>query len=323
MKPWQHDHTFGQDERKQGETRTLVVVALTGVTMVLEVVAGLVYGSMALLADGLHMASHATALTISMAAYIYARKFARDERFVFGTGKVNSLAGYTGAILLAVFAFLMSWESVERLISPVPIAFNQAFLVAIVGLLVNGLSVWILGIDEDHTHDHSPETDTTPGTSHHHDQDHNLRSAYLHVLADTLTSFLAIFALLAGKYVGWIWLDPAMGIVGALLVARWSLGLLQSTSHVLLDRRGPSELRATIEECIEEHGGEIADLHLWAIAPGKFSLILSIVTDHPRSPAELRQLLPTDARLAHITIEIWDNRSYESPDKNDSEASHR
>ena len=240
MNPWEHDHTFGQDEKKPGETRTLIVVLLTAATMVLEIVAGIVYGSMALLADGLHMASHATALAIAMVAYVYARKFARDERFAFGTGKVNSLAGYTGAVLLALFALLMAWESVERLIEPVPIAFNRALLVAVVGLLVNGLSVWILGIESGHTHDHSHEDDTNNGDNHHHhDHDHNLRSAYLHVLADALTSLFAIFALLAGKYLRWNWLDPVMGIIGAMLVARWSLGLLRTTSRILLDRQGP------------------------------------------------------------------------------------
>ena len=230
MNPWEHDHTFGQDEKKPGEVRTLIVVLLTAATMVLEIVAGIVYGSMALLADGLHMASHATALAIAMVAYVYARKFARDERFAFGTGKVNSLAGYTGAILLAMFAMLMAWESVgsadcSRCRSPS----TRHCLWPFVGLLVNGLSVWILGVESGHTHE-SRSSKTTPLTiiSTHHDHDHNLRSAYLHVLADALTSFLAIFALLAGKYLGWNWLDPVMGIVGAVLVARWSLGLIEN-----------------------------------------------------------------------------------------------
>jgi cation diffusion facilitator family transporter len=314
LNPWEHDHTFGQDQKKPGEARTLTVVLLTAATMVLEIGAGIVYGSMALLADGLHMASHATALAIAMAAYVYARKFARDERFAFGTGKVNSLAGYTGAILLAMFAILMAWESVLRLMEPVSIAFNQALLVALVGLLVNGLSVWILGVEtghaHDHAHDHAHENDAGE-CDHHHD--HNLRSAYLHVLADALTSFLAIFALLAGKYLGWNWLDPVMGIVGAALVARWSLGLLATTSRVLLDRQGPGGLRASIETCIENQGDEIVDLHLWAIAPSSYSLVLSIVTDHPQSPADYRDLLPTDVRLAHVTIEVWQRRGDHSP----------
>ena len=304
MSPWDHDHTFGQDEKKPGEVRTLIVVLLTAATMVLEIVAGIVYGSMALLADGLHMASHATALAIAMAAYVYARKFANDQRFSFGTGKVNSLAGYTGAVLLALFAIVMAWESVERLVHPVTIAFNQALFVAVIGLVVNGLSVWILGVDSEHSHAHSHE-EHADESAHHHHHDHNLRSAYLHVLADALTSVLAIFALLAGKYLAWNWLDPVMGIVGAVLVARWSLGLLKTTSGVLLDRQGPAELRSLIKTCIERGGDQVVDLHLWAIAPGRYGLIVSIVSEQARSPAEYRALLPKDARLAHMSIEVW------------------
>jgi cation diffusion facilitator family transporter len=304
LNPWDHDHTFGQDEKKPGEVRTLIVVLLTAATMVLEIVAGIVYGSMALLADGLHMASHATALAIAMAAYVYARKFAKDERFSFGTGKVNSLAGYTGAVLLALFAIVMAWESVERLIQPLPIAFERALVVAVVGLLVNGLSVWILGVDSGHSHDH-PDENGTGESSHHHHHDHNLRSAYLHVLADALTSLLAIFALVAGKYLGWNYLDPVMGIVGALLVARWSMGLLRTTSSVLLDRQGPSQLRELITTTIENLGGEVTDLHLWMIAPGKYSLVLSIVANHQTSPVDYREALSHDPRLAHVTVEVW------------------
>jgi cation diffusion facilitator family transporter len=316
LNPWEHDHTFGQDEKKPGEARTLIVVLLTAATMVLEIAAGILYGSMALLADGLHMASHATALAIAMAAYIYARKFAKDQRFSFGTGKVNSLAGYTGAVLLALFAIVMAWESVERLIEPVPIAFNQALVVAFLGLLVNGLSVWILGVDSghshDHSHDHSHEDDGEESGHHHHD--HNLRSAYLHVLADALTSLFAICALLAGKYLGWNWLDPVMGIVGSVLVARWSLGLLGTTSSVLLDRQGPNHLRASIQDSVEHEGDEVADLHLWTIAPGKYSLVLSVVTDHPKSPADYRSVLPRDHRLTHVTIEVWARPVHSDPD---------
>lgn len=315
MTDWEHDHTFGQHEKRPGEVRTLIVVLLTAATMVLEILAGIVYGSMALLADGLHMASHATALAIAMVAYVYARKFARDERFAFGTGKVNSLAGYTGAILLAMFALLMAWESVERLLEPVQITFDQALLVAVVGLLVNGLSVWILGVESGHTHDQHHGSDVGDVMHDHsdsHDHDHNLRAAYLHVLADALTSLLAIVALLAGKYLGWNWLDPVMGIVGAVLVAKWSISLLRTTSRILLDRQGPSGLRATIAARIENLGDEVADIHLWAIAPEKYSLILSIVTDSSRSRVDYHEALPQDARLAHITIEVWQRKLMDS-----------
>jgi cation diffusion facilitator family transporter len=225
---WTHDHTFGQHRQMPGERRTLIVVAITATMMVVEITCGVLYGSMALLADGLHMASHAIALVIAYGAYVFARRYARDERFSFGTGKVNSLAGFTGAILLAGFALMMAWESVDRLFNPVMIRFNQAIVVAIVGLVVNAVSAVILGghghsHDQGHEHGHAHEDDHDHGHHHHHD-DHNLRSAYLHVIADALTSLFAIIALLGGKYLGLAWLDPVMGIVGATLVAHWSVG---------------------------------------------------------------------------------------------------
>ncbi|MBJ67376.1 MAG: cation transporter [Gemmatimonadetes bacterium] len=291
---WQHAHVFGQDEKKQGESRTLFVIVLTSAMMVLEIVAGLHFGSMALLADGLHMASHAAALGISAFAYVYARRHAHDERFSFGTGKVNALGGFTGAILLSFFTLFMVWESVERVLNPVSIAFNQAILVAVLGLLVNGISVWILGL---HSHDH--------GHSHDHSHDHNLRSAYLHVLADALTSFTAIFALLAAKYFGLVWMDPLMGIVGALMVARWSLGLLKSTGDVLLDRQGPEEMRTQIRDQIEgdESDVRIVDLHLWSIGPDIYAAIISIVADRPLTADQCRSRLDMGDTLVHVTIE--------------------
>ncbi|UCG73058.1 MAG: CDF family Co(II)/Ni(II) efflux transporter DmeF, partial [Chromatiales bacterium] len=217
---WRHDHVFDQDRKRSGEKRTLIVVMMTAVMMVIEIAAGLAYGSMALLADGLHMASHTAALGIALVAYIVSRRLAADHRFAFGVGKINSLAGFASAVLLLGFAVAMVTESVDRLINPLAIAFDQALIVAVVGLIVNGVSAWILmSTPHDHGHGHAHE---------HHD--HNLRAAYLHVLADALTSVLAIVALLAGKYFGAGWLDPMMGIVGACLVARWSLGLIRESS---------------------------------------------------------------------------------------------
>jgi len=303
-----HDHVFGQDQKRPGELRTLIVIVLTAATMVLEITAGLIFGSMALLADGLHMASHAVALAIAMFAYIYARRHAHDQRFSFGTGKVNSLAGFTGALLLAGFALIMAWESVARLISPVEIAFNQAIAVAVIGLIVNGLSVFILDVGDGHDHGHGHGHDHEHGHGHDHDHghhDHNLRSAYLHVLADALTSVLAIVALLAGKYWGWHWLDPVMGVVGALLVARWSVGLLRSTSRVLLDHQGPVSLRDAIHGKLEElPDTEIADLHLWQIGPGIYSLVLSVVSSDPQPPDFYKRRLSHLSGVAHITIEV-------------------
>jgi len=291
--PWQHEHTFGQDARKPGESRTMLVIALTAVMMAIEVAAGLAFGSMALLADGLHMASHAAALTITAVAYVYARRHAADERFSFGAGKVNALAGFTGAVLLAMFALMMAWESLGRILSPVGIAFNQAIAVAVVGLAVNGVSVLLLG------HDHGE------GAEDNHDHDHNLRAAYLHVLADALTSLLAIFALLAGKFLGLVWMDPLMGIVGAVLVARWSLGLLRATSGVLLDRQAPADIGDSIREAVERGSDAVvADLHIWSVGPGIYSVIVSVVTSAPKPPDHYKRLMPDHPRLVHRTVEV-------------------
>lgn len=285
---WQHDHSFDQGQVKAGETRTWLVIALTGSMMVVEIGAGMWSGSMALLADGLHMASHSAALAITAGAYFYARRHATDARFAFGTGKVNSLAGFTGAILLFAFALVMAWESVDRLANPVAIAFSEAILVAALGLGVNVVSAFLLDVDDEHSR-----------------HDHNLRSAYLHVLADALTSVLAIFALLSAKFLGLSWMDPVMGLVGAALVARWSWGLLGATSRVLLDYQAPTGLRREIRDAVEsERGNRVSDLHVWSIAPGRYAGIVSIVTHEPRAPDFYKRLLPEDGRLAHMTVEV-------------------
>jgi cation diffusion facilitator family transporter len=288
---WQHDHIFGQDQQRVGERRTLIVIAVTATMMVVEITTGILFGSMALLADGLHMGSHAGALLIALIAYVYARRHARDARFSFGTGKVNALAGFTGAVLLAVFALLMAWESFDRLLDPVPIAFNSAILVAVVGLVVNGGCALIL--DAGHSHDHD----------HHHD--HNLRSAYLHVIADALTSVLAIAALLTGKYLGWNWMDPVMGMVGAILVARWSIGLLRISAGVLLDHQAPAEVRDGITRALEtEDGDRVADLHVWSIGPGIWAAELVVVTDAPQAAEHYKALLPDELHLVHVSVEV-------------------
>ncbi|MCW8851248.1 MAG: CDF family Co(II)/Ni(II) efflux transporter DmeF, partial [Gammaproteobacteria bacterium] len=281
---WRHDHTFSQDQRRPGETRTLIVIAITAVMMTVELIAGVMYGSMALLADGLHMGSHAAALSITAFAYIYARRNARNSQYSFGTGKVNALGGFTGAVLLAIFALIMGFESIVRLLNPVEIVFNQAIFVAVLGLIVNGVSVFILGVD-DHGHDHDHHNHGhESGSHHHHHHDHNLKSAYLHVMADALTSVLAIIALLAAKYFGYIWMDPVMGIVGAVLVARWSYGLLGSTSGVLLDRQAPEVLQREIREILEaDEDTRVTDLHVWSIGPGIYSAQITLVGHRPLS----------------------------------------
>lgn len=296
-----HDHTFAQDQRKPGESRTLIVIVVTALMMVVEIFAGIHYGSMALLADGLHMASHAVALGITAFAYVYARRHARNRKFSFGTGKVNALGGFTGAVLLAIFALYMGFESVVRLINPVDIAFNQAITVAVLGLLVNGASVFILGVN-DHGHDHHPREHSD---HHHHHHDHNLKSAYLHVMADALTSLLAIVALLSAKYFGWVWMDPIMGVVGAVLVARWSYGLLGTTASVLLDRQAPKKLQRTIREAMERDGdSRVTDLHVWSIGPGIYSAQIALVAHNPATPDEYKGRIPKSAGLAHFTVEV-------------------
>lgn len=296
---WQHAHTFGQETKRPGETRTRVVIALTAVTMTVEIVSGLVFGSMALLADGLHMASHATALGINAFAYAYARRHAGNRRFSFGTGKVNALGGFTGAVLLATFAALMAWESVLRLAHPITITFNQAIFVAVLGLIVNGVSVFILDVGEDR-HEHR-------GHRHLHAHDHNLRSAHLHVMADALTSLLAIAALLGAKYLGLSWMDPAVGIVGAVLVAQWSVGLLRTTSDVLLDRQGPDRLSDGIKASIEaDQDSRVADLHVWAIGSGVYAAIVTIVASKPASPEEYKVRIPVNLGLAHVSVEVYE-----------------
>lgn len=296
LAPWSHAHAFGQAQRRPGERRTMIVIAITATMMVIEIIAGVSYGSMALLADGLHMASHTVALSVSAFAYIYARRHAHDPRYTIGTGKVNALGGFSGAVLLAGFALLMVWESGERFLNPVEIVFNQAILVALAGLMINGLSAFILTppSSKEHHHDHS---------DNHHD--HNLKSAYLHVIADALTSVLAIVALLMAKYAGMAWVDPAMGIVGAALVARWSFVLMHSTSCILLDRQGPESIRRKVREAIERDGdSKVSDLHLWSIGPGLYAVVLTVVASAPSTPEEYRLRLPEDPGLVHISIEI-------------------
>jgi len=300
-----HGHSFGQDKKRPGEQRTFIVIGITAIMMVVEITAGILFGSMALLADGLHMASHAAALSINAFAYVYARKNANNPVFSFGTGKVNALGGFSGAILLAVFALLMAWESSGRLIEPVEIIFNQAILVAVIGLIVNGISVFILGVHkDDHAHaDHSHDHDHNH--NHDHQHDHNLKSAYLHVLTDALTSVLAILALLAAKYFGFVWMDPLMGIVGAILVARWSIGLLRSTSAILLDKQVSQSLQGKIKYHIESDGdSQVADLHVWSIGPNIHAAIISVFTRHAWTSEDYKVRLPQDLGLEHISIEV-------------------
>jgi len=296
LSDWQHEHSFGTDARTHGERRTRWVVALTFTMMAVEVIAGMMFGSMALLADGWHMGTHAAALSVAVFAYTYARSHARDPRYSFGTGKVGALGGFASAVGLAVVALMVLGESLLRLASPVAIRFDEAICVAVVGLAVNVTCALLLREHGDLPH--------AEGGAHHH-RDHNLRAAYLHVLADGLTSLLAIFALGTGKLLGWTWMDPVMGIVGAIVIARWSYALLRDTSSVLLDAEVPEERRRVIRAAVEsEAGNRVADLHLWRVGPRHLAVIVSVVTHEPRDPAHYKRLLAPFGDLAHVTVEV-------------------
>jgi len=265
--------------------------------MIVEIAAGLAYGSMALLADGWHMGTHVAALAISVFAYRYARRHAHDARYTFGAGKVGVLGGFASAVALAVVALLMAIESVQRFFTPHAIQFNQAILVAGIGFLVNFVSALLLR--DRHTHEHGRES------AHSHQHDHNLRAAYLHVVADALTSLLAIVALLAGKFFGHVWMDPAMGIVGGLLIAKWSYGLLRDTGHILLDSTADPDLVSAMRGAVEsDSDNRVSDMHVWQIAPDKLAAIVSVVTHYPRPAEHYRDILAEFRELAHVTVEV-------------------
>lgn len=298
-----HDHVFVTGHEERSERRTLLVIALAAVTMVAEISAGLLFGSMALLADGWHMASHVAALGITYFAYRYARRHIANRRYSWGTGKVGSLAGYTSAILLALVAVLLAAESVHRLVHPIRIDYRPAILVAVIGLVVNLFSAWLLG-GHAHDHDHGAAgSDHGPAGHHHHD--HNLRAAYLHVVADALTSLLAIFALSAGIFFGLGWLDPLTGVFGAAVILWWSVGLARGASAILLDEEGSSTAADAIRSCLEgERDSEVVDLHLWRVGPTHFALIASLVTSAPKHPDHYKSLLREFEGLSHVTIEV-------------------
>jgi cation diffusion facilitator family transporter len=294
LEHWQHEHDFSV-LNEHGERRTLEVFLLTATMMIVEVAAGVIFGSMALLADGWHMGTHAAAFLITIFAYRYARKHAASPAFAFGTGKVSVLGGFASAVALAVVALVMLAESAQRLFNPHVIQFNEAIGVAVLGLSVNLISAFLL---QDH-HGHE-----VSNHHHHHHHDHNLKAAYLHVLADALTSVLAIIALLSGKYFGWNWLDPVMGIVGAAVITRWSYGLLRETGPVLLDESIDEQYKTLIRQRIEgDADNRVTDLHVWRVGPMHYAVILSLVTQYPKPPEYYKALLVDLDRLAHVTIE--------------------
>lgn len=290
-----HEHVFLGAAHEENARRTLWVVMLTVVMMVAEIAAGYVTGSMALLADGFHMATHAGALGIAAAAYAYAKRHARSPRYSFGTGKVGDLGGFASALILALVALGIGVESVIRLLEPTAVQFGTATLIAIVGLVVNIVSALLLGHGHSHGHDHE---------HHHHSNDNNLKSAYVHVLADALTSVLAIAALLAGRYLGWVWLDPVMGIVGAIVIARWAWSLMGVTAGVLLDQTD-EHVAAEIRERVEQPGdARITDLHVWRVGPDAHAAIVSVVGQASTDADSIRERLKPVHEVSHLTVEF-------------------
>lgn len=303
LKTWQHQHNFS-NQNQQGERNTLYVLLLTISTMFAEIIAGTVYGSMALLADGWHMGTHAAAFMITLFVYRYARKHKNNPKYAFGTGKVSVLGGFTSAIALGLVALIMAIESAVRLFSPEQIHFKEAILVAFVGLLVNIVSVFLL--KDHHSHDHKHHHhDNDHDHSHTEQHDHNLRAAYFHVMADALTSILAITALLLGSYLGLNWLDPVMGIVGALIISKWAWGLLTQTAPILLDKSIESEYKQKVINCIEQQSDhQVADIHIWSISADHYAAEITIVSHKPFAVEYYRKLLQPFSRLDHLTIEV-------------------
>ena len=301
LEPWTHRHLFLGAHHDEHARRTRWVVALTFAMMVVEIVGGLLTGSMALLADGLHMSTHAAAIGIATLAYGYARTHGHSERFVFGTGKVGDLAGFASAILLGVVAIGVAVESIRRVIAPVPLAFREALPIACVGLAVNLVSALLLHDEDDQGHDN------------------NLRSAYVHVLADAVTSVLAIGAILGVHFLGWAWLDPAMGLVGAGLIASWSLGLMRRAGSVLLDMSVDPSIADQIRTRVESGDVRISDLHVWRVGPGHHAAIVAMVTHEPTDCEQFRRALDGLAGLSHLTVEV--RRCAEAPGERDRAAS--
>ena len=300
--PFQHSHQFNEGN-PLAEKNTLRAVIITAAMMVVEIVGGYALNSMALLADGWHMSSHALALGVSAGAYALARRLATDRRFAFGTWKIEILGGYSSALLLGVVAVLMLVQSVEHLIHPAPIHYSQAIPIAVVGLLVNLLCAWLLKDGHSHSHDHG-HAHGHGGHAHHHDL--NLRSAYLHVVADAATSVLAILALVGGKYFHIAWLDPVMGIVGSILVAQWAVSLIKQSGRILLDADMDAPVVEEVRDVVAEKlpGTAISDLHVWRVGKGRYACILGLVTDQPLTAGVVRAHLAVHEELVHVTVEI-------------------
>ena len=310
IEQWTHQHAFLGDKHEENERRTWFVVVLTLVMMVGEIVAGSLFGSMALLADGWHMGTHAAALGIAAFAYRFARQHLGNAHFTFGTGKFGDLAAFSSAIILGLIAIQIAYESVLRLISPVTIDYREAIAVAVLGLCVNLVSAWLLRGSHDHHHghghahhDHDDDHDHDHHHGHHH-HDNNLRAAYIHVMADAATSVLAIGALVLAMYSGWAWADPAVGLIGSVVIASWAFGLIRASGAVLLDVRADENLEKVIRARLEAGDDRVTDLHLWQVGPGHRAVLVSLVSDKPKTPAVYKRRLAGLKGLSHVTVEV-------------------
>jgi cation diffusion facilitator family transporter len=295
---WHHAHVFLGEKHDRHERRTWFVVALASATMVAEVTGGTLFGSMAVVADGVHMSTHVAALAIAALAYRFARRHAADARFSFGTGKLGELAAFASALILLLIALLIAYESITRFFNPIAIRYDEAIAVACIGLAVNLVSAWLLS-DEDHHHGHAHDDE-----GDHHSHDHNIRAAYFHVLADAVTSLLAIGGLLMGRFYGLVWMDALVGIVGAGVIISWGLGLIRSSGAVLLDIVPSRGLADRVRARLEVGDDRVADLHLWQLGPGHAGVIASVVTEHPQPPQAYKSRLAGIAGLSHVTIEV-------------------
>jgi cation diffusion facilitator family transporter len=317
-----HDHIFLGKDHDKAERRTWAVIILCSIMMIAEIIGGALFGSLALIADGLHMSTHAGALLLAALAYTFARKYAGDRNFTFGTGKFGDLAGYSSAIVLAMISLLIGYEAISRLIEPVQISFNEAIPIAVLGLVVNIVSAWLLsgGHHHGHSHDHSHGHDH--GHDHHHGEPHrielgdhvagdgahhrdnNMRAAVVHVMADAAVSVLVIAGLMLARTFGWLWMDPLAGLIGAVVIANWSVGLLRDTGGILLDRTPDPRMAEKVRNVIESEGDQVTDLHLWRLGPGHLGAIVSVATSGAREAAHYRQRLAEFADLSHVTIEV-------------------
>lgn len=299
-----HDHVFLGPDHEKAERRTWAVIVLCSIMMIAEIIGGVLFGSLALIADGLHMSTHAGALLLAALAYTYARKYANDRNFTFGTGKFGDLAAFSSAIILGLIAVEIAYESVLRLFTPVPIVYGEAIAVAVLGLCVNLASAWLLRDNHDHHHHGHAHHDHDDHDHHHHHHDNNLRAAYVHVMADAATSVLAIGALVVAMYSGWVWADPAVGLIGSAVIASWAFGLVKTSGAVLLDVRADEKLERVIRARMEVGDDRVTDLHLWQVGPGHCAVLVSVVSDKPKQPAVYKKRLAGLKGLSHVTVEV-------------------